>query len=149
MKSILFAILSIYVGMPSIGHAIDVETISTVTKATKEDNAFAHLMEIKKNFDVDQLRHCATLNNICLQFILRYTYDERTPQVAMIFIETEDTVGVPPFSNNLPEFNKKIAQIVRNHPSSTKQEIRKVEHFVERAEKYKNKKEIEQAGAQN
>ena len=96
---------------------------------SKEDNAFAAIVDLKKKFEVQPFDYGPQLNSMCLQYLLRYTEDSRTPEVAMFFIDSEQAVGFPPFSNRLSDFNKKIAAIVIEHPDAKPEQIDKAEAF--------------------
>ena len=116
-----------------LAHTLQADDSHSPAKPTKEDNAFTAISSLKSKFDAHPYDHCSDLNNLCLQYLLRYTDDHRTPEVAMIFIETEQCVGAPPFSNNLPVFDQKIADIVLHHPNATEKQKKKAKEFVRMA----------------
>ncbi len=67
----------------------------------------------------------------------------------MMFIQSENAIGRSPFSNSLPEFNKKIAEIIVTHPSATTGQITEANKFVRRAEERAEENERKRQDKQN
>ncbi len=142
-------LLAIFITSATALHGLIASSAPQQQKTSREDNAFASVSRKYDQFRDSPFKNCSNLNDACLQFILRYTYDYRTPKVAMMFIQSENAIGRSPFSNSLPEFNKKIAEIIVTHPSATTGQIAEANKFVRRAEERAEENERKRQDKQN